>query len=274
MPEYRYPGVYVEEIDVGGRSIPGVSTSTAGLAFEPIASDVRRAMREHAPEWTNEDDSDPGVTLLQIFAFLSENLLYRANQIPERGRTAAARAAAALALLADRGERPCEGLQRPSYFVGRLLDADALTTEQNYHREKLRRHNRALLGSGVVSGLDVRVEAAPDATGERVVVEPGYAIDPNGEEIPVPCSVALTPPAQGEIAFVTLRFWERPCSPVSVVADEKVAPAMIEEACVIGITDAPPPPPAIPIARLLRVGDRWRVDPGFAAPHARGGGAG
>jgi hypothetical protein len=41
----------------------------------------------HTPEWTNFNNSDPGVTLVQLFAFLTENLLYRAtNQIPERNR--------------------------------------------------------------------------------------------------------------------------------------------------------------------------------------------
>ncbi|MGZ8157270.1 MAG: baseplate J/gp47 family protein [Methylobacter sp.] len=40
----------------------------------------------HTPEWTNFNQSDPGVTLVQLFAFLTENLLYRANLIPERNR--------------------------------------------------------------------------------------------------------------------------------------------------------------------------------------------
>jgi hypothetical protein len=40
----------------------------------------------HNPEWTNFNQSDPGVTLIQVFAFLTENLLYRSNQIPERNR--------------------------------------------------------------------------------------------------------------------------------------------------------------------------------------------
>ena len=40
----------------------------------------------HTPEWTNFNQSDPGVTLIQVFAFLTESLLYRANQIPERNR--------------------------------------------------------------------------------------------------------------------------------------------------------------------------------------------
>ncbi|MEK6302427.1 MAG: baseplate J/gp47 family protein [Acidobacteriota bacterium] len=40
----------------------------------------------HTPEWTNFNKSDPGVTLIEVFAFLTENLLYRSNQIPERNR--------------------------------------------------------------------------------------------------------------------------------------------------------------------------------------------
>jgi hypothetical protein len=43
-------------------------------------------IRVHNPEWTNFNESDPGVTLVEVFAFLTESLLYRANQIPERNR--------------------------------------------------------------------------------------------------------------------------------------------------------------------------------------------
>ncbi len=40
----------------------------------------------HNPDWTNFNDSDPGVTMIQLFAFMAESILYRANQIPERNR--------------------------------------------------------------------------------------------------------------------------------------------------------------------------------------------
>ncbi len=40
----------------------------------------------HAPEWTHTGPSDPGVTLVELFAFMAESLLYRANLIPERSR--------------------------------------------------------------------------------------------------------------------------------------------------------------------------------------------
>ena len=64
----------------------------------------------HTPEWTNFNQSDPGVTLVQLFAFLTESLLYRANQIPERNRAKflqllgvpLAAAAAAHGLVGDR----------------------------------------------------------------------------------------------------------------------------------------------------------------------------
>ena len=40
----------------------------------------------HTPEWTNFNKSDPGVTVVELFAFLTENLIFRANQIPDRNR--------------------------------------------------------------------------------------------------------------------------------------------------------------------------------------------
>ncbi len=40
----------------------------------------------HTPEWTNRSEPDPGVTLLQLFSFMTESLLYRTNLIPERNR--------------------------------------------------------------------------------------------------------------------------------------------------------------------------------------------
>lgn len=38
----------------------------------------------NSPEWTDFNGSDPGITLVQLFAWLSETLLYRAKRIPER----------------------------------------------------------------------------------------------------------------------------------------------------------------------------------------------
>ncbi|MCK7496568.1 MAG: GPW/gp25 family protein [Comamonadaceae bacterium] len=51
-----------------------------------ILAEALARIPAHTPEWTNFNDSDPGITLLQLFAFLTESIIYRANLIPERNR--------------------------------------------------------------------------------------------------------------------------------------------------------------------------------------------
>ena len=54
--------------------------------YAQLVDDTLARARVHTPEWTNFNQSDPGVTLVQLFAFLTENLIFRANQTPERHR--------------------------------------------------------------------------------------------------------------------------------------------------------------------------------------------
>ena len=54
--------------------------------YQDLLDEALARVPVHNPEWTNFNKSDPGVTLLELFAFLTENLLYRSNQIPERNR--------------------------------------------------------------------------------------------------------------------------------------------------------------------------------------------
>ena len=54
--------------------------------YADLRADALARIPIHNPEWSNFNASDPGVTLLELFAFLTDNLLYRANWIPERNR--------------------------------------------------------------------------------------------------------------------------------------------------------------------------------------------
>ena len=54
--------------------------------YQDLLDEALARIPVHNPEWTNFNKSDPGVTLVELFAFMMENLLYRANQIPERNR--------------------------------------------------------------------------------------------------------------------------------------------------------------------------------------------
>jgi hypothetical protein len=54
--------------------------------YQDLLDEALARIPVHNPEWTNFNQSDPGVTLVEVFSFLTENLLYRANQVPERNR--------------------------------------------------------------------------------------------------------------------------------------------------------------------------------------------
>jgi hypothetical protein len=54
--------------------------------YQDLLDEALNRIPVHNPEWTNFNRSDPGVTLVEIFAFMTESLLYRANLIPERNR--------------------------------------------------------------------------------------------------------------------------------------------------------------------------------------------
>jgi hypothetical protein len=54
--------------------------------YQDLLDEALSRVPVYTPEWTNFNKSDPGVTLVEIFAFMTENLLYRVNQIPDRNR--------------------------------------------------------------------------------------------------------------------------------------------------------------------------------------------
>lgn len=66
--------------------MPLVIPQIENRSYREIVAETLARIPVHNPEWTNFNDSDPGVTLLQLFAFISESLHYRSNLIPERNR--------------------------------------------------------------------------------------------------------------------------------------------------------------------------------------------
>jgi predicted phage baseplate assembly protein len=52
--------------------------------FQDLVDEVKRRIPQYCPEWTDHNVSDPGVALIELFAWMTEGLLYRTNQIPER----------------------------------------------------------------------------------------------------------------------------------------------------------------------------------------------
>ncbi len=227
--------------------------------WEHLARDLARRVDIVAPGWTNQNETDPGVTIAELMAFLAETLLGR----PERSRRAVTRLGELVTELDTAHELPCREishLTRVRYFHGRLLSAADFELEQDYVRSKQRRHNRLLHGTGIVSGLRVTVESGHGEDGPRVAVSPGLAIGPDGEELVVCERLTSTLTPDGSPGYVTLRLVDRPTGVVPAPEGEEAS--QLEEVVEMAIV-ADPPPSHLAVARVERRHGEWRLDPGF-----------
>src|SRR3954468_20466143 len=55
-------------------------------SWQQLRDELVRRIPVYTPEWTDHNPSDPGITLLELFAYLGETLLFRFNQIPDATR--------------------------------------------------------------------------------------------------------------------------------------------------------------------------------------------
>src|SRR5215831_2857072 len=106
--------------------MPIESPQLDDLRFDRTVEELKRRIPVYAPEWTDHNDSDPGISLIQLFAYLAEQVGYRLNRIPEKNHiellkllgihlNPAHAASTRLALL----------LSNPSTLVGYTLKAGA-----------------------------------------------------------------------------------------------------------------------------------------------------
>ncbi|HXH20670.1 MAG TPA: putative baseplate assembly protein [Dehalococcoidia bacterium] len=51
--------------------------------FQDIVDEARRLIPRYCPEWTDHNVSDPGITLIELFAWMTEMILYQINRVPD-----------------------------------------------------------------------------------------------------------------------------------------------------------------------------------------------
>jgi predicted phage baseplate assembly protein len=49
-----------------------------------LVDEARKRIVRYAPEWTEYNVSDPGITLIELFAWMTEMITYRLNRVPEK----------------------------------------------------------------------------------------------------------------------------------------------------------------------------------------------
>jgi predicted phage baseplate assembly protein len=53
-------------------------------AFKDLVEEARRRIPLYTPEWTDHNLSDPGITLIELFAWMTDIVLYRLNRVPDK----------------------------------------------------------------------------------------------------------------------------------------------------------------------------------------------
>jgi hypothetical protein len=52
--------------------------------FDQLVNEARRRVQQSSPAWTDLTPGDPGMVMLELFAHLTETMLYRLNRLPEK----------------------------------------------------------------------------------------------------------------------------------------------------------------------------------------------
>ena len=58
------------------------------LTWEDLTAEARSLIPARSPAWTNHNPSDPGITLVELFAYFSEGLIYELNRISSNNQLA------------------------------------------------------------------------------------------------------------------------------------------------------------------------------------------
>ncbi|HLN99595.1 MAG TPA: hypothetical protein VK208_14135 [Pyrinomonadaceae bacterium] len=180
------------------------------------------------------------------------------------------------------GESPPKRL---NYFTGRVLTAGDFQLEQDYFRQKLKRHNRALHGFGIVAGLKVSIQSG------QIIVEPGLALDCEGNELMIANAQTAAPPQPtgNTSLYLSVRFVEEETDLVPSLGEplsetESFATATITESFELAFTKENynrchrhlrarwlpcGEPHPLTIAKLKAHAHRWHIDRGYRPPTIR-----
>src|SRR5215470_7302436 len=112
------------------------------MTWEDLVKEGRSLIPARAPEWTNHNPSDPGITLIELLAYFTEILVYRANRISDT------HVLEFLRLINGPGWTPVENLSNEKQkAIDRLLHIRLVTTV-DYERLLMANTDRLRLSSG------------------------------------------------------------------------------------------------------------------------------
>jgi len=132
--------VYVTEVEANVRPIEGVPTSTADLLGPDCLARLRARIERLPRKWTDASQGDPGIALVDLLAWIAENVLYRGGPIP-------ARAARSLSRVAAASLQSLQGCRLPKNSALKRVEVFATKVETGSDGRKRRRSRRDSEGS-------------------------------------------------------------------------------------------------------------------------------
>lgn len=96
------------------------------VTFEELVKEAKSLIPVYTSEWTNHNPSDPGITLVELFAWLCEMIIYRIDQIPEKNYL---RFLKLLGIQLAEGEELASGIRRG---VQQLSECTRAVTVEDY----------------------------------------------------------------------------------------------------------------------------------------------
>ena len=153
-----------------------------------------------APEWTDHNAHDPGITLMELLAWVAEAQLYSLSRRPRRDERVAY---AALLGFAPTGTRPARGLiwpnaGEPPSFESIVIPPDAVINVVNEETPTFRPAQKLLFVPGRIERLETRLASGGTVDHTAVNARGGTPFLPFGESAGRRDVLALTFRCRGE----------------------------------------------------------------------------
>jgi predicted phage baseplate assembly protein len=87
-------------------------------SFDDLMEECLLRIPRYCPEWTDHNISDPGITLVELFSWLTDQMLMRFNQVPRKNYVAF------LELLGIRLQPPTPAQSRLTFYLSTYLQED------------------------------------------------------------------------------------------------------------------------------------------------------
>lgn len=203
--------------------MPIPSPNLDDRTYADLLDEVRALIPSIYPEWTDHNPTDPGMTLVELFAWLTEMLIYRANRVPEASYRTFLKLlnGSATQLLNGPVRLPDDLDEATRATVTALRERYRAATADDFEYLAVHEWPRTSEAAGLgAAGIVARARCVPgfnfEATTATVAVAPGVAVDRRGRQIVLATAENVSLTAHlGQAAVLWISSRDEPTDPAT-----------------------------------------------------------